>query len=353
MPGRKYASSGLYKYGFNGKENDNEVIGEGNQQDYGMRVYDPRLGKFLSVDPLSKKFAYYTPYQYAGNKPIWCIDLDGLEDLPSTLLNKYGEKQVHEIAYFSEYGSAGPLSVQLHKVTPSHAEAATKGMSDVQVYQLAFNRFAEPGKHLVKSNQYIDERLMKADKQVEYFYTHNVPGWSKSESATRVIHASVTAFLFSNNENVAKTSVNQIKEVDSWTYNINLASMVVSFASVKTLHNINKGLMKVASISRKASLSAKGLQSGWKTEDLSATMDNLLGKDFSKINIDATESGKIVWSNEKTGFKIVQDPLSRYFRIQNKDGHYVGIDGKQVITPSNLKGDEAKNYQRQNTHFSY
>lgn len=42
------AGEGIYRYGFNGKENDNEVKGEGNQQDYGMRIYDPRLGKFLS-----------------------------------------------------------------------------------------------------------------------------------------------------------------------------------------------------------------------------------------------------------------------------------------------------------------
>src|SRR5690606_4468651 len=49
MPGRGYSASDAYRYGFNGKENDNEVKGEGNQQDYGMRIYDPRLGKFLSV----------------------------------------------------------------------------------------------------------------------------------------------------------------------------------------------------------------------------------------------------------------------------------------------------------------
>lgn len=42
-----------YRYGFNGKENDNDVKGiEGSQQDYGMRIYDPRLGRFLSVDPV-------------------------------------------------------------------------------------------------------------------------------------------------------------------------------------------------------------------------------------------------------------------------------------------------------------
>jgi RHS repeat-associated protein len=83
QPGRSYLSStgSKYRYGFNGKENDNEVKGEGNQQDYGMRVYDPRLGRFLSVDPLSGTYPWYTPYQYAGNTPIQAVDLDGLEPL--------------------------------------------------------------------------------------------------------------------------------------------------------------------------------------------------------------------------------------------------------------------------------
>jgi RHS repeat-associated protein len=55
-----------YRYGFNGKENDNDVKGEGNQQDYGMRIYDTRLGRFLSVDPLTRKYPYYSPYQFSG-----------------------------------------------------------------------------------------------------------------------------------------------------------------------------------------------------------------------------------------------------------------------------------------------
>ncbi|MFY0256321.1 RHS repeat domain-containing protein, partial [Chitinophaga sp. 30R24] len=70
---------GRYRYGFNGKENDNEVKGEGNQQDYGMRVYDPRIGKFLSVDPLSPEYPELTPYQFASNRPIDAVDIDGAE----------------------------------------------------------------------------------------------------------------------------------------------------------------------------------------------------------------------------------------------------------------------------------
>ncbi len=79
MPGRSYSAGDQYRYGFNGKENDNEVKGEGNQQDYGMRIYDTRLGRFLSVDPLTQKYPWYTPYQFAGNRPIIAIDVDGLE----------------------------------------------------------------------------------------------------------------------------------------------------------------------------------------------------------------------------------------------------------------------------------
>ena len=80
-PGRQYAQSmlGAYRYGFNGKEQDNEVKGTGNQIDYGMRVYDPRLGKFLSIDPLTNKYPMLTPYQYASNNPATLIDIDGGE----------------------------------------------------------------------------------------------------------------------------------------------------------------------------------------------------------------------------------------------------------------------------------
>ncbi len=85
MPGRKFSSANQYRYGFNGKENDNDVKSEGNQQDYGMRIYDTRLGRFLSVDPLTPKYPELTPYQFASNRPIDGIDQDGLEFFPSTL----------------------------------------------------------------------------------------------------------------------------------------------------------------------------------------------------------------------------------------------------------------------------
>ncbi len=89
MPGRHtvqtssdYDANGnkIYRYGFNGKESDFEAKNSGGTQyDYGFRIYDPRIAKFLSVDPLSKSYPMLTPYQYAANGPIWATDLDGLE----------------------------------------------------------------------------------------------------------------------------------------------------------------------------------------------------------------------------------------------------------------------------------
>uniref|UniRef100_UPI001A982D61 RHS repeat domain-containing protein n=1 Tax=Foetidibacter luteolus TaxID=2608880 RepID=UPI001A982D61 len=72
-------STGGYRYGFNGKENDKETIGT-STYDYGFRIYSPAIGRFLSVDPLMASYPWYTPYQFAGNKPIAAIDLDGLEE---------------------------------------------------------------------------------------------------------------------------------------------------------------------------------------------------------------------------------------------------------------------------------
>ncbi|QXV63634.1 hypothetical protein INP83_10945 [Mucilaginibacter sp. 21P] len=84
QPGRQYALNNPYRYGFNGKENDNDV-GKPNavEQDYGKRIYDVRIGRFLSVDPITRQYPELTPYQFSSDSPIQNIDLDGLEGVPA------------------------------------------------------------------------------------------------------------------------------------------------------------------------------------------------------------------------------------------------------------------------------
>jgi uncharacterized protein (TIGR02594 family) len=69
-----------FTFGFNGQEGDNEVSGEGNSYAFKYRMHDARLGRFLSIDPLSPEYPWYSPYQFAGNKVIWARELEGLEE---------------------------------------------------------------------------------------------------------------------------------------------------------------------------------------------------------------------------------------------------------------------------------
>ncbi|MES2382811.1 MAG: hypothetical protein V4538_17320, partial [Bacteroidota bacterium] len=67
-----------YRFGFNGKEKDNETYGEGNSYDFGSRsIYDGRLARFKSVDPRYRDFPFMSSYCFAANTPIRFVDVDG------------------------------------------------------------------------------------------------------------------------------------------------------------------------------------------------------------------------------------------------------------------------------------
>ncbi|QJB38982.1 RHS repeat-associated core domain-containing protein [Chitinophaga oryzae] len=78
------------KHRFNGKVLNNKEFSDGgglDWYDYGMREYDPQIGRFFRLDPISMDFPYLSPYQYAGNDPIMNVDLDGLE--PENAIESY------------------------------------------------------------------------------------------------------------------------------------------------------------------------------------------------------------------------------------------------------------------------
>lgn len=77
-----------YRFGFNGKEKDqNEEWGDLTHYDYGFRIYNPGIGRFLSVDPIKK--AYETPYSGLSNNPISIIDPNGAD---TVFYNRAGEE---------------------------------------------------------------------------------------------------------------------------------------------------------------------------------------------------------------------------------------------------------------------
>ena len=76
LPNRNESSS-EYRYGFNGMEKDDEVSGNANSYDFGARFYNPRVGRFLSIDPKEGIYPFVSPYCYAINSPLQFADENG------------------------------------------------------------------------------------------------------------------------------------------------------------------------------------------------------------------------------------------------------------------------------------
>jgi len=78
-----------YRYGYNGKMKDNEWAGVGNHYDYGARHYDPRVARFISIDPHATNYPSISPYVYVADNPLNAIDPDGKDVFLITYATKY------------------------------------------------------------------------------------------------------------------------------------------------------------------------------------------------------------------------------------------------------------------------
>ena len=82
------------KIGITGKEIQNKEFSDGSgleEYDFGARFYDPQIGRWQVVDPLTEKVYELTPYRYAGNNPINFVDRNGLIEISAELAQAYPE----------------------------------------------------------------------------------------------------------------------------------------------------------------------------------------------------------------------------------------------------------------------
>ena len=109
MPGRKFSAGSGYRYWFNGKENDKETTAT-STYDYGFRIYSPGLGRFLSVDPLTKSYPWNSPFAFAENDVIRSIDLDGLEKfIVVNTLDRFGRTTMIKVESIITVRNGAPI----------------------------------------------------------------------------------------------------------------------------------------------------------------------------------------------------------------------------------------------------
>jgi RHS repeat-associated protein len=99
---RTYGSSDAYTFGFNGKEREVAL-----HYDFEARIYNSKIGRFLSVDLLSSNYPHMSPYAAMNNNPIMRNDPNGLDGVVtisgstvtiSTKIYIYGKGATHAAA---------------------------------------------------------------------------------------------------------------------------------------------------------------------------------------------------------------------------------------------------------------
>jgi len=148
------------RFTFNGQEKDDEVKGSGNSLEFKFRIYDTRLGRFLSVDPLFKDYPWNSTYAFAENRVIDGIDLEGLE-----YLNVNGEP-------------AGPLNDQEASKRGAILQSGFKNSSETNANKLSeadmklkqdLNKFASQQNLKIPSANRLNGQIKQGQSNLDKF----------------------------------------------------------------------------------------------------------------------------------------------------------------------------------------
>ncbi len=92
LPSRNTGET-AYRFGYQGKEHDDELKSTANSYDFGARMYDPRVGRWLSMDPLQAKYPDLSPYNFCANDPVNLMDPDGNEIHAAYIQDRWGRNK--------------------------------------------------------------------------------------------------------------------------------------------------------------------------------------------------------------------------------------------------------------------
>ena len=135
LPNR-HESSNEYRYGFQGQEKDDEIKGEGNSYDFGARIYDSRVGRWLSRDNVTHE--YFSPYVSMDNSPLYYADSNGDNAIGKV---KKRKKKIVIKATMNTYGTKSSMMIAKRLASDIQANlnmSETKVMVDGELFDVEY-----------------------------------------------------------------------------------------------------------------------------------------------------------------------------------------------------------------------
>ena len=155
LPGREAASSPRYRLGYQGQEYESKVGLYG----FGLRLYDQRLGRWLSADPYGQ---HWSPYLAMSNNPVSFVDADGGWD---------GWWDRNSVSYFVDgfEVDAGMYNLVMsspgHYTTISYSGSAAMGSAYGKRDELIYNQYYHSWGYWLDPDWYLIETTIEIDPE--------------------------------------------------------------------------------------------------------------------------------------------------------------------------------------------